>query len=119
MVASAQVAPLLLQAFFHTLRQDGTFEQAAQLVPVLLERVASLYAIPSFQVAVRDVLAREILEVFRRHPRLIVELSRELLDFISNRRNVGEGREEFFVHVVWIVGAHASGPICPTDVVVQ
>ena len=28
----------------------------------------------------------------------------ELLDFISNRRNVGEGKEEFFVHVVWLIG---------------
>lgn len=35
-----------------------------------------------------------VLRIFEKYPRLVVDLKKDLLDFISDRNNVGEGREE-------------------------
>eukprot|EP00051_Salpingoeca_urceolata_P011857 m.147409 g.147409 ORF g.147409 m.147409 type:complete len:263 (+) comp17285_c1_seq1:1974-2762(+) len=92
------------------------------LSQVMLERVVKLYNIESFRAAARKVLADQILSIFEASPRLIVDLRKDLLEFIGNRRNVGEGKEEFFVHVVWIIGEYAaasSDPRCTTEILEQ
>lgn len=55
-----------------------------------------------------QVMADYVLRIFQKHPRLVVDLKKELLDFISNRSNVGGGREEVtsYLHNFCII----SGP---------
>ena len=60
----------------------------------MLERVLRLFPIESFCADVRAVMSDYILRIFEKHPGLVVDLKKDLLDFISDRNNVGEGREE-------------------------
>lgn len=60
----------------------------------MLERVLRLFPIESFCADVRAVMSDYILRIFEKHPSLVVDLKKDLLDFISDRNNVGEGREE-------------------------
>ena len=88
----------------------------------MLERVLQLYEIETLCVAVRSVLSEFVLVLFKRLPSLVVDMKKVLLDFISNRNNVGNGREEFFLHIVWVVGEYASAQQderCDTTIMVQ
>lgn len=92
-----------------------------ELVPVVLERVVILYDIEQLRTDVRAVLADVILRIFKQQPGLVIDLKKELLDFINNRSNVSEGREDFFLHVVWIIGEYTSPELderCDTSVMV-
>lgn len=62
-----------------------------ETVSVILERVRTLYNIDSFRADVRKVLAEQMLSLFQRYPQLIVDLRKELLEFVGTRRNVGDG----------------------------
>ena len=93
-----------------------------ETVSVILERVRTLYSIDRFRADVRKVLAEQMLSLFQRYPQLIVDLRKELLEFVGTRRNVGDGREEFFVHVVWVIGEYAGptlDPRCTNEIIDQ
>lgn len=66
-------------------------QQRHETVSVILERVRTLYNIDSFRADVRKVLAEQMLSLFQRYPQLIVDLRKELLEFVGTRRNVGDG----------------------------
>ncbi|EGD82332.1 hypothetical protein PTSG_02995 [Salpingoeca rosetta] len=117
----AEVAPLFARIILDTVLKHASESDVKALVPVLIERVVALYPISSFQQEMRALMAEYVLKVFHRHPGLIVDLKSDILGFIRNRNNAASGGEEFFVHLVWIIGEHASplsDPRCTTDLMV-
>lgn len=72
-------------------------------VNVMLERMLKLYAISeAFTAEIGKVMAKNCLLLFEKAPQLIVDLRKELVEFVSDRKNVVDGREGFFIHVVRI-----------------
>eukprot|EP00045_Choanoeca_perplexa_P007447 m.67784 g.67784 ORF g.67784 m.67784 type:complete len:793 (-) comp14085_c0_seq1:14-2392(-) len=119
--SAAEVVPLLLRGYFDVMLKDADAESLKELVPVVLERVVVLYDIEQLGTDVQAVLADVILHIFKQQPGLVIDLKKELLDFINNRSNVSEGREDFFLHVVWIIGEYTSPELderCDTSVMV-
>uniref|UniRef100_A0A6Q2YW72 Adaptor related protein complex 5 subunit zeta 1 n=1 Tax=Esox lucius TaxID=8010 RepID=A0A6Q2YW72_ESOLU len=75
--------------------------QSAQSVPVLL------------------VFSYHLLRLCKHHPSLVVDQSRELLEFAGITANV-HSKEELYTHVVWVLGEYlsvSSDPRCSVDLV--
>lgn len=70
-----------------------------------------LYNLPGYAREIGSVLAEYALQFFEKYPELIVDLRKELLDFVNNRKNVSDERENFFIHIVWLLG-EMQMPIC-------
>lgn len=120
-VAASIVSPLLL-AFFKIFIAYADYAAVLNLVSTILERVSKLYPIPKFKADVIKILSDEMLALFELHPMLIVDAKAELLDFISNRRNVTDGREKFFMNVVYIIGQYSStnmDPRCTVPILIE
>jgi hypothetical protein len=58
----------------------------------------------SYVAQVGAVLSEYALAFFEAYPLLVVDLQKELLELVNNRTAVTKGREEFFIHVVWLLG---------------
>ncbi|KAK2496347.1 hypothetical protein MC885_010176 [Smutsia gigantea] len=94
----SQAVPTLLQAFLavtkglatglHSLSHfDAQYADGAlanQLALLLLERSDSLYQVPLYDAQVHRVLSSQFLALCRRQPSLVVELAKELLDFVGS-----------------------------------
>ncbi|XP_033629928.1 AP-5 complex subunit zeta-1-like [Asterias rubens] len=120
-VPVSQAVPLLLRLYFQTVLSNADNALLCQLVPVMLERAGLLFGIPSFRKEVHKVLAEELLALFKQCPSLIMDLKSELLDFIGALRNI-DNKEDFFAHVVWIVGDYTSTAYdsrCNTQVIIK
>eukprot|EP00730_Choanoeca_flexa_P003813 TRINITY_DN11512_c0_g1_i2.p1 TRINITY_DN11512_c0_g1~~TRINITY_DN11512_c0_g1_i2.p1 ORF type:complete len:504 (+),score=109.48 TRINITY_DN11512_c0_g1_i2:1101-2612(+) len=119
--SAAEIVPLLLRGYFDVMLKDADNDSLKELVPVILERVAVLYDIRQMREDVQAVLADVILSIFSMQPSLVIDLKQELMEFINNRSNVAGGREEFFLHIVWIIGEYTSPQLderCDTKVMV-
>uniref|UniRef100_A0A8C7E826 Adaptor related protein complex 5 subunit zeta 1 n=1 Tax=Nothoprocta perdicaria TaxID=30464 RepID=A0A8C7E826_NOTPE len=104
-VQCAETVPVLLELFFSVVTEFADKTLINQLVLLMLQRSDQLYEIPAFKDDV--VLSLELMTLCKLHPALIVELSKELLDFsgsISNIRN----KEPLFSHMVWAIGEYLS-----------
>ncbi|XP_072167976.1 AP-5 complex subunit zeta-1-like [Diadema setosum] len=106
-VICTQAVPSLIRLYFKTVLQHADYDLVSQLVPIILERSAIIYPIPAFSKEVREVLSRELLEIFRLYPSLVVDQKTELLDFIGALGHI-KGKEDFFAHVVWIIGQYTA-----------
>ena len=118
----AQITPILLRSYFLTISTEASYDLVLQVVSVMLERISTLYAIETFRADIRKVFATQMIVLFQAHPKLIVDLNKELLDYVGNRRNVGQGKEEFFVHIVWVIGEFAGptlDPRCTPEIIDQ
>ncbi|XP_022102411.1 AP-5 complex subunit zeta-1-like [Acanthaster planci] len=120
-VPVSQAVPVLLRLYFQTVVANADGSLLCQLVPVMMERAGLLFNIPSFTLEVRKVLADELLAMFKQCPALIMDLRTELLDYVATIRNIN-GKEDFFTHVVWIIGDYSSTAYdsrCNTEVIIK
>ncbi|XP_074137314.1 AP-5 complex subunit zeta-1 isoform X2 [Sminthopsis crassicaudata] len=106
-VQCAEIVPILIQLFFTVVTEfaDGTLIN--QLVVLLLERSDSLFDVPQFKAAVHRVMSSQLLVLCKLHPSLVVELSKELLEFTGTISNI-HSKENIFTNVVWAIGEYMS-----------
>ncbi|XP_027812021.2 AP-5 complex subunit zeta-1 [Marmota flaviventris] len=103
----AEAVPSLLQAFFSAVVQFADRALTTQLALLLLERSDSLYQVPQYEARVHRVLSSQFLALCQRNPSLVVELARELLEFVGSVSNI-HSRAGVFTSVVWAIGEYLS-----------
>lgn len=101
----AQAVPTLLRGFFSAMNQIADETLSRQLVLALLERSDSLFPVPGYEAEVHRVLGPQLLALFRLWPSLVLELAKELLEFVSS--GVGS-RGSLLICVVWAIGEYVS-----------
>ncbi|XP_077069417.1 AP-5 complex subunit zeta-1 isoform X2 [Siphateles boraxobius] len=106
-VQCAQVVPVLLHVYFNTVTQKADEKMMNQLLLVLLERSSLLYNIKTFNAEVQKVFSTHLQALCKLHPPLIVDQSREILEFASIPANI-YSKEDFYTHVVWVIGEFLS-----------
>ncbi|XP_055047057.2 AP-5 complex subunit zeta-1 [Misgurnus anguillicaudatus] len=118
-VRCAQVIPVLLHVYFNTVTQMADQKLMNQLMLVLLERSSLLYNIKKFNAEVQRVFSTHLQTLCKLYPPLIVDQSRELLDFASSPSNI-YSKEDFYTHVVWVIGEYLSvsyDPRCSVELI--
>ncbi|KAK2916580.1 hypothetical protein QQF64_025122 [Cirrhinus molitorella] len=118
-VRCAQVVPVLLHVYFNTITQKADEKMMNQLLLVLLERSSLLYNIKTFNFEVQKVFSTHLQALCKLHPPLIVDQSREILDFASSPANI-YSKEDFYTHVVWVIGEYLSvsyDPRCTVELI--
>ncbi|XP_035404771.1 AP-5 complex subunit zeta-1 isoform X1 [Cygnus atratus] len=106
-VQCADTVPVLLELFFSVVAEFADGPLINQLVVLLLQRSDQLYEIPAFKDDVHRVLSSQLVMLCRLHPALIVELSKELLEFSGTVSNI-QNKEAVFTHMVWAIGEYMS-----------
>ncbi|MBN3318155.1 AP5Z1 protein, partial [Atractosteus spatula] len=106
-VQCAQTVPVLLNIFFNIVAQFGNTKLINQLVLVLLERSGLLFNIKNYKTEVQRVFSSHFLVLCKLQPSLIVEWSKELLDFTGTTGNI-YSKENLYTHVVWAIGEYLS-----------
>ncbi|KAG8523767.1 AP-5 complex subunit zeta-1 [Galemys pyrenaicus] len=106
-VQCAQAVPILLQVFFSAVTQLSDRALTNQLALLLLERSDSLYQVPQYEAHVHRVLSSQFLALCKLQPSLVVELAKELLEFVGSASGV-RGRGSMLTCVVWAVGEYLS-----------
>ncbi|VFV22793.1 uncharacterized protein LYPA_23C006677 [Lynx pardinus] len=106
-VQCAQAVPTLLEAFFSAVTQFADGALTKQLALLLLERSDSLFQVPQYEAHVHRVLSSRFLALCALHPSLVVELAKELLEFVGSVSGV-QGRGAMLASVVWAVGEYLS-----------
>ncbi|XP_078521138.1 AP-5 complex subunit zeta-1 [Lissotriton helveticus] len=106
-VQCMQIVPILLQLFLKEVVKFADGPLINQLSLVLLKRSAMLYDVPKFKTDVHRVMSSYLLKLCRIHPSLVVEQSKELLEFSGTATNI-QNKEAFFTHVVWCIGEYMS-----------
>ncbi|XP_062387364.1 AP-5 complex subunit zeta-1 isoform X2 [Sardina pilchardus] len=118
-VQCAQVVPVLLHVFFNKVAEFADQKLTNQLTQVLLERSSLLYNIKQFKIELFRVFSTHIRALCKLHPSLIVDQSRELLDFAGSTANI-YSREELYTNVVWLIGEYLSvahDPRCSVELI--
>ncbi|XP_078356065.1 AP-5 complex subunit zeta-1-like [Oculina patagonica] len=107
-VVSAQIAPVLLNVMFSTILEEADEETASRMVPVILERVGLLYPVQNYQKEIHELLSERLVQLCQKYPNLIVRYQQDIMDFVSGLKNLGPAKENFYVHLVWVIGEFAS-----------
>lgn len=106
-VQCAEAVPTLLQAFFSAVTQFADGALTTQLALLLLERSDSLFQVPQYEARVHRVLSSQFLVLCKLHPSLVVELAKELLEFVGSGRGI-HGTGSMLTSVVWAIGEYLS-----------
>ncbi|XP_006859932.1 PREDICTED: AP-5 complex subunit zeta-1 [Chrysochloris asiatica] len=105
----AEAVPTLLQAFFAAVTPVADGALMAQLALALLERSNSLPHVPQYEACVHRVMSSQLLVLFRLRPALVVELAKDLLEFVGSVSGT-RSQEPMFTAVVWAVGEYLAVP---------
>ncbi|XP_055148185.2 AP-5 complex subunit zeta-1 isoform X4 [Symphalangus syndactylus] len=103
----AEAVPTLLQAFFSAVTQVADRALINQLALLLLGRSDSLYPAPGYAARVHSVLSSQFLALCTLKPSLVVELARDLLEFLGSVNGLCS-RASLVTSVVWAVGEYLS-----------
>ncbi|XP_011812397.1 PREDICTED: AP-5 complex subunit zeta-1 [Colobus angolensis palliatus] len=103
----AEAVPTLLQAFFSAVTQVADGALINQLALLLLGRSDSLYPVPGYAARVHSVLSSQFLALCTLKPSLVVELARDLLEFLGSVNGL-RSRASLVTSVVWAVGEYLS-----------
>ncbi|XP_025939030.1 AP-5 complex subunit zeta-1 isoform X3 [Apteryx rowi] len=106
-VQCADTVPVLLELFFSVVTEFADKLLINQLVLLVLQRSDQLYETPAFKDDVYRVLSSQLLTLCKLHPALIVELSKELLEFLGSVGNI-RNKEALYTHMVWAIGEYMS-----------
>ncbi|KAG8443399.1 hypothetical protein GDO86_011988 [Hymenochirus boettgeri] len=106
-VQCTQIVPCILQLYFSIILKLADGPLINKLAGILIQRSGVLYDSHQFQHKMHRVLSNQIPNLCRLYPSLVVELSRELLEFVGSVSNI-ESKEPFFTQVVWAVGEYVS-----------
>ncbi|XP_041863698.1 AP-5 complex subunit zeta-1 isoform X2 [Melanotaenia boesemani] len=106
-VRCAQTVPVLLHIYFNTVVTVADEKLLAHLILVMLERSSLLLNIPTYGKEIQRVFSCHLLRLCKLHPSLVVDQSRELLEFAGTTANV-YSKEEIYTHVVWVLGEYLS-----------
>ncbi|XP_068605497.1 AP-5 complex subunit zeta-1 [Brachionichthys hirsutus] len=106
-VQCAQAVPVLLHIFFNTVFTVANEKLLAHLILVMLERSCLLLDVPKYIKETHRVFSCHLLRLCKLRPSLVVEQSRELLEFAGATSNV-YNKEEIYTHVVWVLGEYLS-----------
>lgn len=107
-IAVANIAPLMMKVFFKTVVGGGNDKVTMQLAGLLLERAVLIYNLEPFSVQAREVIAKQLLAIFKLHPHLVVDQRRELLEYLDNLRTLTTGGELCYMHLVWLIGEYSQ-----------
>ncbi|XP_031462476.1 AP-5 complex subunit zeta-1 [Phasianus colchicus] len=103
----ADTVPVLLELFFSVVAEFADASLINQLVVLVLQRSDQLYEIPAFKDDVHRVLSSQLVMLCKLRPALVVELSKELLEFSGTVSNI-QNKEPIFTQVVWAIGEYMS-----------
>ncbi|XP_010343667.2 AP-5 complex subunit zeta-1 isoform X1 [Saimiri boliviensis] len=103
----AEAVPTLLQVFFSAVTQVADGALTNQLALLLLGRSDSLYPAPGYAARVHRVLSSQFLALCKLKPSLVVELARDLLEFLGSVNGL-RGRASLVTSVVWAIGEYLS-----------
>ncbi|XP_065706807.2 AP-5 complex subunit zeta-1 isoform X1 [Patagioenas fasciata] len=106
-VQCAETVPVLLELFFGVVAEFADEQLINQLVVLLLQRSDQLYEIPAFRDEVYRVLSSQLVMLCKLHPALILEVSKEILEFTGTVNNI-QNKEPIFTHMVWAIGEYMS-----------
>uniref|UniRef100_A0A8D0CKT0 Adaptor related protein complex 5 subunit zeta 1 n=1 Tax=Scleropages formosus TaxID=113540 RepID=A0A8D0CKT0_SCLFO len=98
-VRCAQTVPVLLHVFFHAAVQVMAFRD------VVAKCHLSLGSLPFRCIPLHRVFSFHLLLLCKLQPSLIMDLSRELLDFTGATTNIYH-KEELYTHMVWAIGEY-------------
>ncbi|XP_032115483.1 AP-5 complex subunit zeta-1 isoform X2 [Sapajus apella] len=103
----AEAVPTLLQVFFSAVTQVADGALTNQLALLLLGRSDSLYPAPGYAACVHRVLSSQFLALCKLKPSLVVELARDLLEFLGSVNGL-RSRASLVTSVVWAIGEYLS-----------
>ncbi|XP_078214522.1 AP-5 complex subunit zeta-1 isoform X4 [Callithrix jacchus] len=103
----AEAVPTLLQVFFSVVTQVADGALTNQLALLLLGRSDSLYSAPGYAARVHRVLSSQFLDLCKLKPSLVVELARDLLEFLGSVNGL-RSRASLVTSVVWAIGEYLS-----------
>ncbi|XP_021146074.2 AP-5 complex subunit zeta-1 isoform X2 [Columba livia] len=106
-VQCADTVPVLLELFFGVVAEFADEQLINQLVVLLLQRSDQLYEIPAFRGEVYRVLSSQLVMLCKLCPALILEVSKEILEFTGTVSNI-QNKEPIFTHMVWAIGEYMS-----------
>ncbi|XP_065500884.1 AP-5 complex subunit zeta-1 isoform X1 [Caloenas nicobarica] len=106
-VQCAETVPVLLELFFRGVAEFADEQLINQLVVLLLQRSDQLYEIPAFRDEVYRVLSSQLVMLCKLRPALILEVSKEILEFTATVSNI-QNKEPIFTHMVWAIGEYTS-----------
>ncbi|XP_017271976.1 AP-5 complex subunit zeta-1 isoform X2 [Kryptolebias marmoratus] len=106
-VQCSQAVPVLLHVYFNTVITVADEKLLAHLILVMLERSGLLLSMATYSREVHRVFSCHLLRFCKLRPSLVVDQSRELLEFAGTTANVYR-KEEVYTHVVWLLGEYLS-----------
>uniref|UniRef100_A0A673HWI7 AP-5 complex subunit zeta-1-like n=1 Tax=Sinocyclocheilus rhinocerous TaxID=307959 RepID=A0A673HWI7_9TELE len=125
-VRCAQVVPVLLHVYFNTVTQVRvTNERSGHLIAHTSAKKFIYTHICHISQGLNCVISSSVFIVThlqalcKLHPPLIVDQSREILEFASSPANI-YSKEDFYTHVVWVIGEYLSvsyDPRCTVELI--
>ena len=104
-----KLVPRFLRVYFDVLLNNAPPECIERVVPLLLQRFASLYPVDFFLNSVHTLIIDTLQAIFQQWPAFLMSLKREVVHAISTHLDV-QGRL-LVLHLCWIIGELLRPPL--------